>query len=52
MARHRESLFGVTSFVYALDAATGKPIPTFSRDGRIDLRENLGANRRRLNPFP
>jgi len=35
-------LVGVTSFVYALDAATGKPIPTFSRDGRIDLRENLG----------
>lgn len=35
-------LVGVTNFVYALDAATGKPIPSFGRDGRIDLRENLG----------
>jgi quinoprotein glucose dehydrogenase len=32
----------VATFVYALDAATGKPIPTFGASGRIDLRENLG----------
>ena len=37
-------LVGVTSFVYALDTATGKPIPTFGHDGRIDLRENLGRD--------
>ena len=30
------------NFLYALDAATGKPIPSFGHDGRIDLRENLG----------
>lgn len=35
-------LVGVMNFVYALDAATGKPIPTFGHGGRIDLRENLG----------
>src|SRR5438270_1277445 len=35
-------LVGVMNFLYALDAATGKPIPSFARDGRIDLRENLG----------
>ena len=37
-------LVGVMNFVYALDAATGKPILTFGKnnDGRIDLRENLG----------
>ncbi len=35
-------LAGVMNFVYALDAATGKPISTFGHDGRIDLRENLG----------
>src|SRR5215475_8492280 len=35
-------LVGVMNFVYALDAATGKPIPTFGHSGRIDLRENLG----------
>jgi len=33
---------GVMNFVYALDAATGKPIPAFGKDGRIDLQENLG----------
>lgn len=35
-------LVGVMNFVYALDAATGKPIPAFGDGGRIDLRENLG----------
>jgi quinoprotein glucose dehydrogenase len=35
-------LASVMNFVYALDAATGKPIPEFGHDGRIDLRENLG----------
>jgi quinoprotein glucose dehydrogenase len=35
-------LAGVMNFVYALDAGTGKPIPAFGKDGRIDLREDLG----------
>jgi len=35
-------LVSVMNFVYALDAATGKPIPSFGNAGRIDLRENLG----------
>ena len=35
---------GVMNFVYALDAATGKPVPTFGKDGRIDLREGLARN--------
>jgi quinoprotein glucose dehydrogenase len=30
------------NFVFALDAATGKLIPSFGNGGRIDLRENLG----------
>ena len=29
-------------FIWALDAKTGQPIPTFGTDGRIDLREHLG----------
>lgn len=33
---------GVMNFVYALDATTGKPIPSFGDGGRIDLREGLG----------
>jgi quinoprotein glucose dehydrogenase len=37
-------LVGVMNFVYALDAATGKPIPGFGEQGRIDLRENLGRS--------
>ena len=32
----------VMNFVYALDATTGTPISTFGKDGRIDLREDLG----------
>jgi quinoprotein glucose dehydrogenase len=37
-------LVGVMHFVYALDAASGKPIPAFGEGGRIDLRENLSRN--------
>jgi quinoprotein glucose dehydrogenase len=37
-------LVGVMNFVYALDAVTGKPISTFGKDGRIDLREDLGRD--------
>jgi quinoprotein glucose dehydrogenase len=33
---------GVMNFVYVLDAATGNPIPSFGKNGRIDLREGLG----------
>jgi quinoprotein glucose dehydrogenase len=33
---------GIMNFVYALDAATGKPIASFGQNGRIDLREGLG----------
>ncbi|MBS1854761.1 MAG: PQQ-binding-like beta-propeller repeat protein [Acidobacteria bacterium] len=34
----------VQSYVYALDTATGKPVPGFGKDGRIDLREGLGRD--------
>jgi len=34
----------VQSYIYALDARTGKPIPSFGADGRIDLREGLGRD--------
>jgi len=35
-------LVGVVNFLYALDAATGKPIEAFGKEGRIDLRFDLG----------
>jgi len=34
----------VDNFIYALDPATGKPIPSFGLAGRIDLREHLGRD--------
>jgi quinoprotein glucose dehydrogenase len=40
--RDKRILTGVMNFLYALDAATGKPISGFGIQGRIDLRENLG----------
>jgi quinoprotein glucose dehydrogenase len=39
-------LVGVMNFLYALDATTGKPIPTFGVNGRVDLQENLGREPR------
>jgi quinoprotein glucose dehydrogenase len=38
----RRVFAAVTHFVYALDPATGKPIPSFGADGRIDLRQGVG----------
>jgi quinoprotein glucose dehydrogenase len=32
---------GVMNYLYCLDARTGKPIPSFGEDGRIDLRRGL-----------
>src|SRR5690348_8544143 len=37
-------LVGMTNFLYALDANTGKSIAAFGRNGRIDLRDDLGRN--------
>ncbi|OYU69967.1 MAG: hypothetical protein CFE28_08120 [Alphaproteobacteria bacterium PA2] len=34
-------LYSVGEYLYAVDAATGKPIPAFGTGGRIDLRANL-----------
>jgi quinoprotein glucose dehydrogenase len=31
----------VTNFLYAIDAATGKAIPSFGENGRVDLRKEL-----------
>ena len=42
--RDKRILAGVQSYLYALDAKTGKPIPSFGDNGRIDLREGLGRD--------
>jgi quinoprotein glucose dehydrogenase len=40
----RRIFAAVQSFIYALDARTGKVISNFGKDGCIDLRENLGRD--------
>jgi quinoprotein glucose dehydrogenase len=40
----RRLFAAVHSFIYGLDARTGKIISSFGKDGRIDLRENLGRD--------
>ena len=42
--KDKRILVGVMNFLYALDAATGKPIPDFGQNGRIDLRRDLGRD--------
>ena len=42
--KQRRILVGVMNYVYALDASSGNAIPTFGKDGRIDLREDLGRD--------
>jgi quinoprotein glucose dehydrogenase len=40
--KEKRILAGIGHYEYALDARTGKPFADFGKDGRIDLRENLG----------
>jgi glucose dehydrogenase len=42
--KDRRLVVAVMNFVYELDAATGQPILSFGKDGRIDLREDLGRD--------
>lgn len=42
LGKEKRVFVAVQHFVYALDILTGKPIPGFGSDGRIDLREGLG----------
>ncbi|HEX5483064.1 MAG TPA: PQQ-binding-like beta-propeller repeat protein, partial [Terriglobia bacterium] len=37
-------LADIMNFIYALNAKTGKPIAGFGKNGRIDLRKNLGRD--------
>ena len=39
--KDRRIFAGVMNYLYALDPQTGKPIPSFGENGRIDLRKNL-----------
>jgi quinoprotein glucose dehydrogenase len=46
---HKDRVFAThRNWLWALDRHTGQPIQSFGRDGRIDLREGLGAPADRL----
>ena len=38
---HGRVFAGVLNFLYCLDAETGKPVPSFGENGRVDLRKGL-----------
>ncbi|MBZ5626305.1 MAG: pyrroloquinoline quinone-dependent dehydrogenase [Acidobacteriia bacterium] len=40
----RRLLFAADHFLQAVDARTGKPIPSFGKAGRVDLKEGLGRD--------
>ena len=40
----RRILFTAGHFLFAIDAATGKPIPDFGINGKVNLNEGLGVN--------
>jgi quinoprotein glucose dehydrogenase len=40
----RRILYSAGQLLFALDARTGKLVPSFGRDGRVDLREGLGRD--------
>jgi len=44
--KERRIFAGIRNLLYALDPATGKPIPSFAEDGHIDLRKGLGGDYR------
>ena len=46
--KDRRLFAAVQSYLYALDASTGKPITSFGNQGRIDLREGLGRDPQKL----
>ncbi|MBM3813358.1 MAG: c-type cytochrome [Acidimicrobiia bacterium] len=42
-------LFAARHLLFALDAATGKPVTSFGNNGTVDLREGLGRDPKTLN---
>lgn len=40
----KKLLFTAGSFIYALDAQTGKPITTFGNNGKVDMHDGLGRD--------
>ncbi|HEX4228989.1 MAG TPA: PQQ-binding-like beta-propeller repeat protein [Bryobacteraceae bacterium] len=47
-ASERRLLYASNNLLYAIDARTGKIIPSFGKDGFVDLREGLGRDPKSL----
>lgn len=41
---HKKVLYGAGSFLYCIDAETGKPVKTFGNSGKLDLHQDLGRD--------
>ena len=46
--RQQRIFAGAQHYIYALDAITGQAIPSFGKQGRIDLREGLGRDPQKI----
>jgi quinoprotein glucose dehydrogenase len=46
--KDRRLLFAANHMLQAIDARTGKPVPTFGANGRVDLKEGLGRDPKTL----
>ncbi len=46
--REQRIFAGAQHYIYALDAITGEAIPSFGKQGRIDLREGLGRDPQKI----
>jgi quinoprotein glucose dehydrogenase len=44
----RRLFVAVRQFLYAIDARTGKPVPSFGANGKIDLRDHLGRESKEM----
>jgi len=42
--RDRRILFSADHFLYAVDAATGRPVRSFGQEGHVDLKDDLGRD--------
>lgn len=48
----RRILFTASHYLHAIDAATGKPVPTFGDGGRVDIQRDLGRDVSKLFVIP
>ena len=50
--KDRRILFTASHYLYAINATTGKPVPTFGEAGRVDVQRDLGRDVSKLSVVP